>query len=151
MLEGAQALVHGRKMAHLFIVAVDDTRLMTSRVFYVMEKLAGYHFQVDTGAEESVLLTSHQYCRSLWTSPLQVADGSCMATYGPRLLTINIDLRRTFQWTFNIVDVDITAYTIHSCANCPNGIHEMHTKSKKTYCNVGRTANSKSVPRLLCK
>ncbi|XP_064479736.1 uncharacterized protein LOC135393089 [Ornithodoros turicata] len=56
-----------------------------SRLFYVIDRIAGHRFLVDTGAE------------AVNTSPI--------ATFGLRSLTIDIGLGRLFRWLFVTADV----------------------------------------------
>ena len=77
-----------------------------SRLFYVTDKATGLRFLVDTGAEVSVIPSSvsdRNHHKSNLT--LQAVNNTSIATYGNRLLTLNIGLRRTFQWVFIIADV----------------------------------------------
>ena len=77
-----------------------------SRLFYVTDKATGLCFLVDTGAEVSVIppsATDRNHRKSNLT--LQAVNNTSIATYGNRLLTLNIGLRRTFQWVFIIADV----------------------------------------------
>lgn len=77
-----------------------------SRLFYVTDKATGLRFLVDTGAEVSVIppsVSDRNNHKSNLT--LQAVNNTSIATYGNRLLTLNIGLRRTFQWVFIIADV----------------------------------------------
>ena len=77
-----------------------------SRLFYVTDNATKLRFLVDTGAEVSVLppsVSDRNHRKSTLT--LQAVNNSPITTYGNRLLTLNIGLRRTFQWVFIIADV----------------------------------------------
>ncbi|CAH8562769.1 unnamed protein product [Dicrocoelium dendriticum] len=77
-----------------------------SRLLYVFDSTTKLHFLVDTGAEVSVLP------RSLEKRPLQpagpmltAANQTKIATYGQKLLTLSLGLRRNFPFIFTIADV----------------------------------------------
>ena len=76
------------------------------RLFYITDCTNRLRFLVDTRAEVSVIppsATSPSHLKSNLT--LQAANNTPIPTYGNRLLTLNIGLRRTFQWVFIIADV----------------------------------------------
>ena len=80
--------------------------LVPSRLFYVTDNATGLRFLVDTGAEVSVIppsVSDRNHRKSNLT--LQAVNNTSITTYGNRLLTLNIGLRRTFQWVFIIADV----------------------------------------------
>ena len=80
--------------------------LLPSRLFYVTDRSNGFHFLVDTGAEVSVIPPSATDRKHRQTSlSLQAVNDSAIATYGDRLLTVNIGLRWTFQWIFIVANV----------------------------------------------
>ena len=61
---------------------------------------------MDTGAEVSVIPPSaseHNHHKT--TINLQAVNNTSIATYGNRLLTLNIGLYHAFQWVFIIADV----------------------------------------------
>nr|VZI19045.1 unnamed protein product [Spirometra erinaceieuropaei] len=76
-----------------------------SRLFYINDKLSGLRFLVDTGAEVSVLppLRRHRLKPSQFS--LQAANSTTISTYGQRSLTLDLGLRRRFQWVFIEADV----------------------------------------------
>ena len=77
-----------------------------SRLFYVTDNATRLRFLVDTGAEVSVIPPSVSDCNHRKSHlTLQAVNNTAIATYGNRLLTLNIGLRRTFQWVFIIADV----------------------------------------------
>lgn len=61
---------------------------------------------VATGAEVSVLCSSHQDCHSLGTATLRAANGYRIAACILHSLNIKIRLRRTFRWVFIIANVN---------------------------------------------
>ena len=75
-------------------------------LFYTTEQISGTSFLVDTGSEVSVILpqaSDHKCTKDSLT--LQTVNNTPNPTYGTRSLTLNLGLRRTFQWVFVIADV----------------------------------------------
>ena len=73
--------------------------LLPSCLFYMTDRSNGFCFLVDTDAVVSVIppsATDHKHRRT--SLSLQAVNDSPIVTYGDRLLTVNIGLRRTFQW-----------------------------------------------------
>ena len=102
------------RSADLLVLTRETTRPATDgdpghqpcRLFYITDHTNRLHFLVDTGAEVSVIppsATDPSHFKSNLT--LQAANNTPIPTYGNRLLTLNIGLRRTFQWVFIIADV----------------------------------------------
>ena len=61
---------------------------------------------VNSGAEVSVLLATASDCREKKkSSPLQVADGTHIPTYGAKTLSLKLGMDHKFTWTFIIADV----------------------------------------------
>ena len=75
-------------------------------LFYVTDHTSGLRFLVDTGAEVSVIPSSasdrNHHKNNL---NLQAVNNTSIATYGNKLLTLNIGLCCAFQWVFIIADV----------------------------------------------
>ena len=64
------------------------------------------YVNVDTGAQVSVLPPScTDRLRPQDDFKLAAVNGSAIATYGKRSLTLNLGLRRTFRWIFIIANV----------------------------------------------
>ncbi len=77
-----------------------------SRLFYIHDRLSGLRFLVDTGAQVSIIPPSpSERNRSQEHSYLQAVNGTNIATYGIRSLTLDLGLRRSFRWTFIIANV----------------------------------------------
>ena len=77
-----------------------------SRLFFIVDQSSQRRFLVDTGAAVSVLPPSEIDRRSPQHGrELQAANGSVIATYGLRSLTLNLGLRRPYRWIFMIADV----------------------------------------------
>ena len=81
--------------------------LVPSRLFYITDRTQGLRFLVDTGAEVSVLPAAcvKQKCPSE-SLTLHAVNGTPIATYGTRSLSLNLGLRRTFRWVFIVADVE---------------------------------------------
>ncbi len=63
-------------------------------------------FLIDTGAEVSVIPPTQQQCRHLDKSNyLYAANRSTIKTYGEKVMTVNLGLRRQFSWNFIVADV----------------------------------------------
>ncbi len=87
-------------------MATSVTGQQPSRLFYVTDSVTGLRFLVDTGAEISVIppsATGRKHHKG--SLSLQAVNSTPIATYGTQLLTLNIGLRRKFQWIFIIADV----------------------------------------------
>nr|VZI48402.1 unnamed protein product [Spirometra erinaceieuropaei] len=76
-----------------------------SRLFFINDKSSGFRFLVDIGAEVSVIppLRRHRLKPSQFS--LQAANSTTISTYGQRSLTLDLGLRRRFQWVFIEADV----------------------------------------------
>ena len=76
------------------------------RLLHITDQINKRTFLVDTGAQVSVLPpTRSNRLRKQEGYTLSTVNGSAIATYGTRLLTLNLGLRRTFRWIFIIADV----------------------------------------------
>ena len=76
-----------------------------SRLFYITDRASGPKFLIDTGVEVSVVPRSHTHRETQKSPCLQAINNTLIPTYGIRLLTLNLGLRRTFKWVFIIADV----------------------------------------------
>ena len=76
------------------------------RLFYVHDNASGSRFMVDIGAEISIVPPSHAECSCQPDSfRLQAVNGTDIATFGVRSLTLDLGLHHTFKWVFVIADV----------------------------------------------
>lgn len=79
-----------------------------SRLFYARDRLNHTKFLIDTGAAVSVIPPARTDLSNRGKGPaLQAVNGSTIQTFGQRSLTLDIGLRRRFQWIFVIADVKI--------------------------------------------
>lgn len=80
--------------------------LLTCRLLHITDRTNNLTFLVDTGAQVSVLPpTTADRLQKRVGFTLSAVNGTSIATYGTRSLTLNIGLRRTFRWIFIIADV----------------------------------------------
>ena len=86
--------------------ATSDAGHTPSRLLFLTDNNSGRRFLIDTGAEVSVIPRSpadrHNKKDCL---ALRAVNGSSIATYGTRSLTLDLGLRRTFRWIFVIADI----------------------------------------------
>ncbi len=91
----------GRSLAATSVSGPDKSRL-----FYVNDKGTNSSFLVDTGSEISAIPPSPaERLRSPDPLLLMAVNNTSIRTYGKRSLTLNLGLRRSFQWVFIIADV----------------------------------------------
>ncbi|GBM64848.1 hypothetical protein AVEN_157103-1 [Araneus ventricosus] len=74
------------------------------RLFFT-DKQTGLRFLVDSGAELSIIpaTANHKICNSF---KLYAANGTVIPTFGFKILTLDLGLRRSFQFPFVIAKVD---------------------------------------------
>lgn len=89
-------------------MATAATGQSPSRLYYATDRTTGLRFLVDTGAELSVIPAenSRRYIRNPLTT-LQAANGTRIATFGHKSLTLDLGLRRSFPWIFTVADVHV--------------------------------------------
>lgn len=76
------------------------------RRIFVHDQTSAQPFLIDTGADISVIPPSlREKSQPMKSRQLFAANGSPIPTYGTKRLTINIGLRRPFEWIFTIADV----------------------------------------------
>ena len=94
------------KPAGQSLMAAGDTCPATSRRLFVRDKASGIRFLIDTGADICVFprtLIPGRLRKSDYM--LSAANGTTIARYGARIMTLNLGLRRDFRWRFLIADV----------------------------------------------
>ena len=82
----------GKQLGQL-LMAASAPGLSQSHLFYITDRSNGLRFLIDTGAEVSVIppsATDRNHRQGSLT--LQAVNNSPIATYGDRLLTVNIGL-----------------------------------------------------------
>ena len=97
----------GVKLPGRSLAATSDAgQTPLGRLFYITDQSSGTRFLVDTGSEVSVILprAGDRKC-TMDSLTLQAVNNTPIPTYGTRSLTLNLGLRRTFQWVFVIADV----------------------------------------------
>ena len=78
-----------------------------SHLFRIYDPSTTLSFLIDTGAEVSVITPSVLEKQCQQELILQAANNSSIATYGKKSLTLDLGLRRTFQWVFVIANVTV--------------------------------------------
>ncbi|XP_037930802.1 uncharacterized protein LOC119665691 [Teleopsis dalmanni] len=75
---------------------------------HVIDRISNMNFLIDTGSAVSIIpLTAITIKRNLVPDDLKLfaANNSLIKTYGTKKLSINLGLRRNFNWNFIIADV----------------------------------------------
>ena len=99
-------LVHGRERLGQSLVAMSAPGHQLSCLFYVADCNSGLCFLVDTGVEANVIPAARTDCKHQQDGPgLQAVNGTLIATYGRRSLTLDLRLQRKFYWVFMIADI----------------------------------------------
>src|SRR5215469_12032538 len=88
--------------SHIEAAVCED--LSTSRL-KIFDSLSKRFYLIDTGAEISLLPRDADSSPSVSFRTLYAANGSTISTYGEKLCTVSLHLRRTFPWVFTIADV----------------------------------------------
>lgn len=71
-----------------------------------MDKTTGITFLLDTGADVSLLpLSANQGNRTVTPFQLFAANGTKIETFGEKLITLNLGLRRPIPWRFMVTSV----------------------------------------------
>ena len=82
-----------------------NTCQTTSKLLHVFDRLTGIHFLIDTGAEVSVLPATHSQKSLPPTSHLYAANGTKIPVFKRETLKLELNLRRSFTWTFYVAAV----------------------------------------------
>jgi hypothetical protein len=77
----------------------------TERLFRIFDPSSKYTFLIDTGATVSVIPPTHREKLLPPNYLLQAANGTRIATYGTRSLTLSLGMRQSFSWIFIIAAV----------------------------------------------
>ena len=88
------------------VMATAATGQYSGRLFYVYDNSTNLRFLVDTGAEVSVIppgTDKHRLQPVQCT--LQAANNTSIKTFGRKILTLDLNLRRQFPWDFIVADV----------------------------------------------
>ena len=76
----------------------------SSRLF-IFDRRSHIKFLIDTGSDISVL-PANRYKHLKPSGPqLYAANGSIIRTYGQKLVKLDLELRREFNWSFTVADV----------------------------------------------
>ena len=72
----------------------------------IRDRVSGTLFLIDTGAEISVVPPRRvDLFRKPLTGILEAANGTGIQVYGTRTATVDLGLRRTFEWEFTVADI----------------------------------------------
>lgn len=75
---------------------------------FISDKHLLVKFLIDTGADLSILPPNNSEKKNTSHSiELFAANGTSIRTFGEKRITLDLGLRRTFQWTFLIADVSV--------------------------------------------
>ncbi|GBN24924.1 Transposon Ty3-I Gag-Pol polyprotein, partial [Araneus ventricosus] len=85
--------------------AADELKDCRNYRLFVTDKQTGLRFLVDSGADLSIIpaTSNHKICNSF---KLYAANGTVIPTFGFKILTLDLGLRRSFQFPFVIAKVD---------------------------------------------
>lgn len=82
----------------------DSAGFLSHRLF-VTDVKSRIQFLVDSGSDLSLLPISFRGCRSVSSYVLNAANGTTIKTYGSKLLTLDLGLRRKLNFAFIIAGV----------------------------------------------
>lgn len=85
-------------------IATSSVGRPTSKRLFVADVDTGAKFLIDTGADVSVIPKTDAHKRNA-DSCLFAANGSRIQTFGTKMLSLNIGLRRAFKWIFVVAQV----------------------------------------------
>lgn len=88
--------------------AVGDTS--SNRLSYIKDRNSNVSFLVDTGAQISVIPPRPTFSKTKSSVTLRAANGTHIQTYGQQSMTLDIGLRRNFQWLFTVADVKFSIF-----------------------------------------
>lgn len=75
------------------------------RFFHIVNRTTRQKFLIDTGAKVSVLSATKAERTSTVLFRLKAVNGTHIPIYRQRSVTLNLGLRRIFQWVFLVADV----------------------------------------------
>ena len=83
-----------------------SSRPSESRLLFVYDQSSKTKFLVDTGAQVSILpYTSFPALNGSCNLSLKAVNNSSITTYGEKLMTLDLGLRRNFKWIFIVTDL----------------------------------------------
>ena len=95
--------VHGKRRSRSSVVA--SAAGQRNSLLFIVDDISAKRFLVDTGASVSVFPASHKDRHGgVRTPSLVAANGTNIATYGTREMSLSLD-RRNYTWPFIIADV----------------------------------------------
>ncbi|CAB0034011.1 unnamed protein product [Trichogramma brassicae] len=96
------------KLGVLTLHSAPAVSITIERRLYVTDRTHKIRFLIDSGSVLSILpRTVVRKPLQRKTLELQAANGTTIVTYGQHSLTLNLGLRRPFEWAFTIARVDV--------------------------------------------
>uniref|UniRef100_A0A1X7UBV9 Peptidase A2 domain-containing protein n=1 Tax=Amphimedon queenslandica TaxID=400682 RepID=A0A1X7UBV9_AMPQE len=119
-----------------------------SRLFHIYDPSTALMFHIDTGAEVSVItpFALEKQCPQELT--LQAASNSSIATYGKKSLTVDLCLRRSFQWVFVIANVTLPIRGANILCHFGLLVDKQHNKLMDSKTNLEVKGQPASQPAL---
>lgn len=93
------------KLSRLLCVAAASSQDRKQRRLFITDPITRLTFLIDTGADISLIPPADGERKKAGNLKLFAANGGVIATYGERLLTLELGLRRRLPWRFIIADV----------------------------------------------
>ena len=128
------------------------------RLFYVWDRKNRLKFLVDTGAAISVIPYKNEPSAKPSLFRLQAANDSPIETYGNKFLTLNIDMRRDYTWSFIIAKVQMPILGADFLAHYDLAVHmnsrtlsDNTTKIKTTGTRTHHNTTAISVATYHCR
>lgn len=99
-------LIQSGKREQLSLASASESGPRSSKRFFVTDRISKACFLVDSGADISAYPPSEAERRKGPTDrEFFAANGSAIRSYGVKMVTLDLGLRRTFRWPFHICDV----------------------------------------------
>lgn len=99
---------HAKNQQNIHLITPNDFDIHQASINRLMitDQQSNRNYLIDTGADVSVIpATPQDLTNSPYTTTLYAANGTRIKTYGEKRLTMNLGLRRQFNWRFIIADV----------------------------------------------
>ena len=99
--------IFGKRLRQELIATAFPGPASSGYRLFVRDRVSNLRFLVDTGADISVVPPTRldRACDSSRSPSLTAVNGSSIATYDQRCLTVDIGVRRSFTWAFCVADV----------------------------------------------
>ncbi|GFR04909.1 transposon Tf2-9 polyprotein [Trichonephila clavata] len=98
-----------KKRTQRGVIATTFSQPHISRRIFIKDNSSNIAFVIDTGSDVSVLPASiSEKRKGNCIQQLSAANTSPIHVYGKRLLTLDLNLRRVFRWTFLIASISVS-------------------------------------------